>query len=156
MSFFRHLQYWALITLSFWQKNPLSFWPRAKNLSFFGLEFFAKCTKNKPALPASPFLANALSARADLDETGLGRLNWLLLKLLFTLAPPEGYCCCEDLSLFPFTSVFLPEALAESMAGLLPLPSLPFTTGSTWKRDYFIRKENLNRKERIFENQKQI
>ena len=33
--------------LEFLAKNPLSFWPEAKNLNFC-LEFFAKCTKNKP------------------------------------------------------------------------------------------------------------
>ena len=33
--------------LEFLAKNPLSFWPKAKILSFFGLEFFAKCTKKQ-------------------------------------------------------------------------------------------------------------
>ena len=41
--------------LEFLAKNPLSFSPKAKNMSFFGLEFFAKCTKNKPALIQSNF-----------------------------------------------------------------------------------------------------
>ena len=31
----------------FWEKKSLSFWPKAK-LSYFDLEFFQKCTKNKP------------------------------------------------------------------------------------------------------------
>ena len=34
----------------FLEKKSLSFWPKAKTLSYFGLEFFQKCTKNKPGL----------------------------------------------------------------------------------------------------------
>ena len=40
----------------FLEKKSLSFWPKAKTLSYFGLEFFQKCTKNKPVLvPFSEF-----------------------------------------------------------------------------------------------------
>ena len=38
------------LNFEFFDKKSLSFWPRAKLLSYIGLEFFQKGTKNKPVL----------------------------------------------------------------------------------------------------------
>ena len=64
----------------FLEKKSLSFWPKAKTLSYFGLEFFQKCTKNKPDLHVDQAfrLFDFSSTKSSIEEQYRGSNVYLL------------------------------------------------------------------------------